>query len=44
MGTDRGAPWFLLMVGLTAAPALLLLLWRVLEPSTQPAAGRVPQP
>ena len=44
MGTDRGAPWFLLMAGLTAAPALLLLLWRVLEPSTRPAAGRVPQP
>jgi sulfoxide reductase heme-binding subunit YedZ len=44
MGTDRGAPWFLLMAGLTAAPALLLLLWRLLEPSTQPAAGRVPQP
>ncbi|MFN8112333.1 MAG: ferric reductase-like transmembrane domain-containing protein [Solirubrobacterales bacterium] len=44
MGTDRGAPWFLIMAGVTAAPALLLLLWRVLEPSTPPAASRVPQP
>lgn len=43
MGTDRGAPWFLLMVGLTAVPALLLLLWRTLEPGTRPAPGRVPQ-
>jgi sulfoxide reductase heme-binding subunit YedZ len=44
MGTDRGAPWFLLMAGVTAAPALLLLLWRLLEPSAQPAASRVSQP
>jgi sulfoxide reductase heme-binding subunit YedZ len=43
MGTDRGAPWFLLMVGLTAAPAMLLLLWRMLEPSAAPPARRVPQ-
>lgn len=43
MGTDRGAPWFLLMVGVTAAPAVLLLLWRMLEPSAAPPAGAVPQ-
>lgn len=43
MGTDRGAPWFLAMIGLTALPALLLLLWRILEPSTAAAPGRVPR-
>jgi len=42
MGTDRGAPWFLLMVGVTAVPALLLLLWRILEPA-QPPPGRAPR-
>lgn len=40
MGTDRDTRWFLLMVGLTAAPALLLLLWRLLEPAPAP----VPRP
>lgn len=43
MGTDRGAPWFLLMIGLTAVPAMLLLLWRMLEPSAAPPAAPVPQ-
>jgi len=42
MGTDRGAPWFLLMIGVTAVPALLLLLWRILEPA-QPPPGRAPR-
>ncbi len=44
MGTDRGAPWFLLMVGITAAPALLLLLWRILEPRDAPAPARASAP
>lgn len=29
IGTDRGATWFLIMIGVTAAPALLLLLRRL---------------
>ncbi len=42
MGTDRGASWFLVMVIATATPALLLLLWRMLEPPDVPAATRRP--
>ena len=27
-GTDAGQTWFLVMIGIVAVPALLLLLWR----------------
>jgi len=39
MGTDSGQPWFLALVGLTAAPALVLLALRVAKSRQNPKAA-----
>jgi methionine sulfoxide reductase heme-binding subunit len=39
-GTDAGQPWFLLLVAVSAAPALVLLLGRLARGAAQPSMPR----
>ena len=45
-GTDAGQTWFLVMIGIVAVPALVLLLWRMsgLGQGRSPARAQPPQP
>jgi sulfoxide reductase heme-binding subunit YedZ len=45
-GTDAGQTWFLVMTGIVAVPALVLLLWRMsgLGQRGSPARSQPPQP
>jgi methionine sulfoxide reductase heme-binding subunit len=45
-GTDAGQTWFLVMIGIVAVPALVLLLWRMsgLGHRRSRAASRSPRP
>jgi methionine sulfoxide reductase heme-binding subunit len=39
-GTDAGQPWFLLLLVVTATPAMVLLAARLVRPSAQPSTSR----
>jgi len=39
-GTDAGQPWFLLVLAVSAAPALVLLLGRLIRAPAQPSISR----
>lgn len=43
-GTDAGTPWFLALVGLTAAPVLALLVVRHLRPGRAPSGEAANEP
>lgn len=44
MGTDAGQTWFLVLLGLSAAPPLALLGIRILERRPRPVTAPVPEP